>query len=174
VLVLLTTVLVTGIFTTNVRTAFADSKLLRLDTKQHAICDTVGAASPISDSCNQQSTNGVNNGIPTAAKPTETTATLLIKKVCVGLGCTRGVGFNLTVFGNNPQPSSIHFTGAGGSQLVTLGTGAFTIVEFTGIPVDATFSGDCAGRSSTPFQALALGAISAGQHFTCTIMNTVS
>jgi hypothetical protein len=32
---------------------FADSKLLKQDTNQNASCDTVGADSPVSGSCNQ-------------------------------------------------------------------------------------------------------------------------
>ena len=54
VIILLTTVLVTG-FTVNIPTAvYADSRLLKQDTNQNASCDRVGADSPVSDSCNQR------------------------------------------------------------------------------------------------------------------------
>ena len=59
VLILLTTALVTGIYTTNVPTVFADSRILKQETKQNANCDTVGGDSTVSDSCNQRSANNV-------------------------------------------------------------------------------------------------------------------
>jgi hypothetical protein len=84
-LILLTITLVTGIFAANIPTAvFADSRTLRQDTKQAADCDTVGAASPVSDSCNQRSANSVNNGVPTAGTP----GPLLINELCFGSGCS--------------------------------------------------------------------------------------
>lgn len=62
-LILLTTALVTRLFTTNVPTAvLADSKLLRRDTHQATNCETVGAASPVSDSCNQRAANNADTG----------------------------------------------------------------------------------------------------------------
>lgn len=49
VLGLLTSILLTGMFTANAPTkVFADSRLLKQDTKQATNCDTVGANSPIS------------------------------------------------------------------------------------------------------------------------------
>ena len=53
-MILLTTVLVTGIETTGNPVVFADSRILKQDTNQNANCDTVGADSSVSDSCNQQ------------------------------------------------------------------------------------------------------------------------
>ena len=63
-LILLTTVLVTGIFSANMPTAvFADSRLLIQYTKQNANCDTAGTISTGSDSCGQRAANNVNNGV---------------------------------------------------------------------------------------------------------------
>lgn len=60
-------------FTANIPTVvLADSRLLKQDTNQRASCDTVGANSPVSDSCNQRAANNVNNGI---SKPTSNTLT---------------------------------------------------------------------------------------------------
>ncbi len=69
VIILLTPVLVTGIFTVNVQSVFADSRILKQDTKQNANCDTVGTASQISDSCNQRTANNVNKSVPRTAGP---------------------------------------------------------------------------------------------------------
>jgi hypothetical protein len=177
VLVLLTTVLVSGVLSATLPTAiFADSRTFKLDTKQNANCDTAGSASPISDSCNQRAANNVNNGIPTSAKPT---GTLLINKVCSGSFCSQSeTVFSVTVTGNNPQPSTFSFTGSGGSQLVTLGPGNFEITESTSptapFPFLAIVSGDCTGIPQTsPHEAQATGSISAGQHLTCNIRNNV-
>ena len=50
-------VLVTGILTKNLpMVVFAESTNLKQEPRQNANCDTVGAHSPISNSCNQQST----------------------------------------------------------------------------------------------------------------------
>ena len=74
-LILSTTVLVSGIYTTNVLTpeVFADSRLLKQYTNQNASCDTVGADSPVAGSCNQNAANNVNNGLPKTAVTPETT-----------------------------------------------------------------------------------------------------
>jgi hypothetical protein len=70
---------VTG-FTANIPTVvLADSRLLKQDTNQSASCDTVGANSPVSDSCNQRAANNVNNGVPKTAVTSETTGTLLVR-----------------------------------------------------------------------------------------------
>src|SRR5262249_18024934 len=70
VLILLTTVLVIGIFTaSNPKAVFADSRILKQDTKQNANCDTVGADSQVSDSCNQRAANNVNKSVPRTAGP---------------------------------------------------------------------------------------------------------
>jgi hypothetical protein len=88
-----------------------------------------------------------------------------------GLPCGASTQFSIQITaGNNPQPSTFILT-PDSSQLVTLGSGAFVIVE-TPFPalVSTTFSGDCVpGPSSQE----AVGTISAGQHLTCTITNTV-
>ncbi len=125
-------------------------------------CNTVGADSTVSDSCNQQSTNNVNNGVPTAGKPG--TTTLLVKTcnlpdpICVQLS------FMIVIAGNNPQPSSFSLRG-GDSQLVTLDAGNFVITSFSPTR-NNVFSGDCI--QTNRFQAT--GTISAGQHLTCTIL----
>src|SRR5215831_13745729 len=77
VLILLTMALVAGIYMTRTQSIFADSRILKQDTKQNANCDTVGADSSISDSCNQRATNSVNNGIlrPAVIRAQETTGT---------------------------------------------------------------------------------------------------
>lgn len=170
VLVLLTLILVTGMFTANVPTkVFADSKILKQDTNQKANCDTVGADRPVSDSCNQQSTNIVSNGIPTAAK---FTGNLLIKELCFDGGCPI-LAFNIIITGNNPQPPAFTFTGFSNSQLVTLNPGSFKITESTAVfPFELlSFRGDCIGGQTSGTQAQATGTINAGQHLTCTIAN---
>jgi hypothetical protein len=100
----------------------------------------------------------------------------LVKKVCVVAGdgpCPPEVGrFNITTTGNNPQPSNF-FLANGESQLVTLGAGAFTVTELSiamGF-LSLSFSGDC--RQAAPGSFTATGTISAGQHLTCTITNTL-
>ena len=56
-------VLVTGIYATSIPTVFANSRILKQDTKQTANCESVGADSPVSDSCNQRGENNINNGV---------------------------------------------------------------------------------------------------------------
>ena len=169
--ILLTTVLVAEIFTANVQSTYADSRILKQDTKQNTNCDTVGANSTVSDSCNQRSANNVNNGITTAVKPT---GTLLVIERCIGRGCPF-LPINVIVTGNNPQPSSFTFISRSNSQLVTLGPGSFEITESTQLLlVTSSFDGDCAGSQTSTNQAQATGTISAGQHLTCTIANFAS
>jgi hypothetical protein len=172
-LIILTTVLVTGIYTTNVPTVFADSRILKQETKQTANCDTIGAYSTVSDSCNQQSANNVNNGVPkTGGTSGNPTGALLITKSCVasrGGSCTSPPTFNVQVTGNNPQPPSFSLTDAG-SQSVTLGTGSFTVTEAAVFGYSPSFSGDC--MRSAPGSNQATGTIIAGQQPTCDITNT--
>jgi hypothetical protein len=59
--------LVTGIYTTNVPTVFADSRIMKLETKQNANCATRGGGDSLSDSCNQRAANNVINGVPRTA-----------------------------------------------------------------------------------------------------------
>ena len=59
--------MVTGIYTTNVPTVFADSRILKLETKQNANCVTPGGGDSVSDSCNQRAANNVINGVPRTA-----------------------------------------------------------------------------------------------------------
>jgi len=111
-LFLLTTVLVTDIFTTNEPTAvFAQSTNLKQDINQGARCDTVGSDSSVSNSRNQQPANNVNNSVPTSGR-LGAKGTLLINEVCDISGiidCSIAI-FSTTVIGNNPQPSSFSFT----------------------------------------------------------------
>ncbi len=143
---------------------------MKQKTKQNANCDTVGADSPVSDSCNQSAANNVNNGVPTAGTP----ATLLINELCFSIGCP-DIPFNIIVTGNNPRPSTFSFTFFSNSQLVTLGPGSFEITESTA-PFSfelLSFRGDCTGSQTSFGQAQATGTISAGQHLTCNIANFV-
>ncbi|MGA9841555.1 MAG: hypothetical protein WBP64_01275 [Nitrososphaeraceae archaeon] len=54
VVILLTTVLVTGIYTTNVPTVFADSIILKEETEHNANCAAAGGDSTVSDFCKEQ------------------------------------------------------------------------------------------------------------------------
>lgn len=59
--------MVTGIDTTKIPTVFADSRILKLETKQNANCGTPGGGDSVSDSCNQRAANNVINGVPRTA-----------------------------------------------------------------------------------------------------------
>jgi hypothetical protein len=106
--------------------------------------------------------------------PQPGTGTLLIRKLCVtfqGFGCDPNFHFPIVVRGNNnpqPQPSTFDLT-PDSSQLVTLGPGTYTITEGTsaGVPITATFSGNCMQSGLLS----ATGTISAGEDQTCTIHN---
>ena len=176
-LVLVTTVLVSGILSATVPTAvFADSMLLKQDTKQAADCETAGAASPVSDSCNQRAANNVNNGEPktTATPGTPGTTTLRINERCFLGTIAICIDMSIIVEGNNPQPSSFSFNPPF-SQLVTLGPGSFTITESTtSLPFTTRVSGDCSLASPPGLSQTftIIGTISAGQNLICNIVNT--
>jgi hypothetical protein len=103
-----------------------------------------------------------------------TTGTLLVRKLCVtsqGFGCDPNFHFPIEITGNNnpqPQPSTFVLT-PDSSQLVRLGPGTYTITEGTpaGVPIIATFSGNCMQSGLLS----ATGTISAGEDQTCTINN---
>jgi hypothetical protein len=104
---------------------------------------------------------------------------LLVRKVCVtfqGAGCDPNFHFPIEVRGNNPQPSTFVLTpdtSGSSQQLVTLDPGTFTIVESAPFSiVSTTFSDDC--KQTAPGSREATGTISAGQHLTCTITNTIT
>jgi hypothetical protein len=122
----------------------------------------------VSASCNQGAQNNVNNGEPETPIKPETTGTLVIIKSC--RLCPSTFSFSVQVTGNNPNPSSFTLSN-GQSQSVTLGPGSFTVNE---VPVPGffppSFSGDCREAGSSR----ATGTISAGQHLTCTILNSQS
>lgn len=59
--------MVTGIYTTNESTVFADSRILKQETKQNANCATPGGGDSVSDSCNQRAANNVIDGVPRTA-----------------------------------------------------------------------------------------------------------
>jgi hypothetical protein len=123
------------------QSVFADSRILKQDTKQNANCDTVGTISTGSDSCGQRAANNVNNGVPRTAAVSGAT-TLFVSMVCNNNNpICANLPFAITVTGNNPLPSSFSITGSG-SQLVTLGPGNFRIEMNSSFPPD--FSGDCA------------------------------
>jgi hypothetical protein len=95
-----------------------------------------------------------------------TTGTLLVKKICrnfVGTPCA----FTIMVTGNNPQPSTFVLQN-GDNQLVTLGPGSYTVKETQPPGIISSFAGDC---TEIAINGTATGAISAGQHQTCTITN---
>ena len=166
VLVLLTTVLVSGVLSATLPTAiFADSRTFKLDTKQNASCDTAGSASLISDSCNQRAANNVNNGVPrtggAAAAPN--TGTLLINVVCNSPICLS----NSFVVSISPVSNPPSFQGKGsGSQTFVLSPGNFLIDFSSPSGLSSVFSGDC---KQIKFIPKGTGTISAGQHLTCTI-----
>ena len=114
----------------------------------------------MSDSCNQRVANNVNNGEPkTNGKPA--TGTLLIKKLC--FEC-HGAEFDITVTGNNPQPSTFTLSN-GQSQTVT-----FTVSEAPSFGFRSPgFAGDC--KITAVGSQQATGTITAEQHLTCTIIN---
>ena len=138
----------------NVPIVFADSRILKHDTKQNANCDTVGAGSPVSDS-------------------NPSTGTLLIRKSCVisgGGSCPGNPSFNVQVTGNNAQTTSFSISNVGG-QSVTLGGGSFTVREAAAFGFTPSFSGDCMQTAAGSGEAT--GTISSGQQLTCTITNTI-
>jgi hypothetical protein len=163
-IVITTVVLVTG-----TRTVFADSTTLNQETRQNANCDTVGANSPVSDSCNQAQNNAnVNNGgVVTNGKQGPTTGTLLVKKVCAnpgGLFCDSL--FTIAIVDSSNHGRLIQLRD-GENQSITLAPGRFEISEDMG-PLAPTYSGYC--MQVDPFDAI--GTISGGQHLTCTLTNT--
>jgi len=158
ILILLATVLVSG-FTTNLPTAvFAESRILKQDTKQTANCDTVGVDSPVSDSCNQRAANNASNGVSKTAVTPERTGTLLVKFVCDIPVCATALPSLIIISSANAQPDTLTFT-VSGSQLVTLDPGTFRLLVLSEIGTD--LSGDCGVGDNT---------IRAGQHLTCTII----
>lgn len=170
VLILLTAILVAGIYTIDVPTVLADSRILKQDTKQNANCATVGAGSPVSDSCNQKTTNNVNNGVLRTTGTSETTGTLLVTEFCnfSSQQPCPGTVFFWDITGDNPQPPSFSLSN-GESQLITLGPGSFVITlagifNFPGLQGNPIVTGDCLLQTDG-----ITGTITAGQHLTCTI-----
>ena len=135
---------------------FADSRLIKQDTKQTTNCDTVGADSPVSNSCNQRAANNASNGVSKTAVTPERTGTLLVKFVCDIPVCATALPSLIIISSANAQPDTLTFT-VSGSQLVTLDPGPFAIAVISVIGQDR--SGDCD-----------IGTIKAGQHLTCTII----
>jgi hypothetical protein len=125
---------------------FADSRLIKQDTKQTANCDTVGADSPVSNSCNQSAANIVSNGVSKTAVTPERTGTLLVKFVCDIPACATALPSRIDIFGGNAQPDTLTFT-VSGSQLVTFDPGTFTILAFSAVGTEV-FSGDCVEHNS--------------------------
>ncbi|HEY1248419.1 MAG TPA: hypothetical protein VGE97_05490, partial [Nitrososphaera sp.] len=133
-------------------------------TKQNASCDTVGAASPVSGSCDQRAVNNVNNGIPrTGGAAVPTTGTLLVNVVCFGAACLSNIFTVMISPVSNPQPPAFQGRGSG-SQTFTLAPGDFRVDFESAFAPFAIFSGDCIQRGNS-----GSGMISPGQHLTCTI-----
>jgi hypothetical protein len=88
------------------------------------------------------------------------TATLTVTKIVSGNTTAIPAQFEIHVTGNNPNPPN--FAGSTTGIVVTLGSGAFNVTEtvLTGSFFTSSFIGDCAGT------------ITAGQHLSCTIINT--
>jgi hypothetical protein len=152
---------------------FADSRLIKQDINQNANCETVGANSPVSDSCDQRTANNVNNGVPrTSGAAAPNTGTLIVNKVCVtstgGGTCPGNPSFGIQVIGTNSPPSSFSLPD-GGSQAVTLAPGSFTVREAIDSDFTPSFSGNCNGAAGS---GEATGTIAAGEQQTCTITNT--
>jgi hypothetical protein len=116
-----------------------------------------------------QSDNLKQSAAPTTANqttptptptPTPTTATLTVTKIVPGNTTAIPAQFAIHVTGNNPDPPN--FAGSTTGIDVTLGSGAFNVTETppTGSFFTSSFIGDCAGT------------VAAGQHLSCTIVNT--
>jgi hypothetical protein len=116
-----------------------------------------------------QSDNLQQSAAPTTANqttptptptPTPLTATLTVTKIISGNTTAIPAQFAIHVTGNNPNPPN--FAGSTTGIDVTLGSGAFNVTETvpTGSFFTSSFIGDCAGT------------IVAGQHLSCTIINT--
>jgi hypothetical protein len=103
---------------------------------------------------------------PPTPTPQPTTGTLLVNKICICSSLPHR--FSIQITGNNAQPSTFILT-PGSSQVVTLGPGIFMIFEEQLDPglFSTTFSGDCTKVG----EFTASGAISVGQHLSCTITN---
>jgi hypothetical protein len=102
-----------------------------------------------------------NQTIPTPTPtPTPPTVTLTVIKIVSGNTTAIPAQFAIHVTGNNPNPPN--FAGSTTGIDVTLGSGAFNVTETapTGSFFTSSFIGDCAGT------------IAAGQHLSCTIVNT--
>jgi hypothetical protein len=112
-----------------------------------------------SDNLQQSSTANKTTPTPTPT-PIPTTATLTVTKAVSGSTTAIPAQFEIHVTGNNPNPPN--FGGSATGTDVTLGSGAFNVTETapTGSFFTSSFIGDCAGT------------IAAGQHLSCTIINT--
>jgi hypothetical protein len=124
---------------------------------QNLICTHPGESA----TCSQE------GAVSAAAAAALTTETLLVKKICRNFAGTP-CAFTITVTGNNPQPSTFVLQN-GDNQLVTLGPGSYTVKETQPPGFISSFAGDCMRVFER--NATATGAISAGQHQTCTITN---
>ena len=132
------------------------------DNNQGQECENLICTHPGNNAtCSQE-------GVVTPTTTTTTTGTLLVKKVvkCIDTiivdGC-QNKKFNIKVTDTNPDPSSFDL-GNGGTQLVTLGAGTYTVSEPEHNGFNVEFSGDCNANGD--------GTIAAGAHQTCTITNT--
>jgi hypothetical protein len=112
-----------------------------------------------------QSDNIQQSAAPTTANkttptptPTPTTATLTVIKIVAGNTNATASDFTIHVTGNNPIPAN--FNGSGTGTDLTLNPGPFNVTETRSPSFTTSFSSECSGT------------ITAGQHLSCTIINT--
>ena len=116
--------------------------------------------------CTQE---GVISTPTSTSTPTpQPTGTLLLKKICTNC---EDIVFSIEITGNSPQ-ISIFSLAPGESQLVTLGAGSYTVTEIQGLGIVTSFAGDYGTEAN--IKGTATGTISAGEHQTWTITNTVT
>ncbi len=134
--------------------------LIKQDTKQAANCNTVGAASAVSNSCNQRSANNVNNGV------TKTTGTPgVLRIICGSLTLESACPAPILLTGNNPQLST--FSCLICTHDIAIGPGPFTVTAENTLDVPVSFSDAC--KQTAPGSQEATGIIAAGQFLTCNI-----
>jgi len=138
---------------------YRDNTCRQSDVGQNTLGNDNSVTGFTDQSDNLQQSAAPTTANQTAPTPTPTTATLTVIKVVNGNTTATPANFTMHVTGNNPTPAN--FAGSSTGTDVTLGAGAFNVTE-TALPFfTTTFSSDCSGT------------ITAGQHLTCTITNTV-
>jgi hypothetical protein len=109
-----------------------------------------------------QSDNLQQSAAPTTPtsgnKTTPTNTTLTVIKIVSGNTTATPSNFTMHVTGNNPTPAN--FEGSSTGIVVTLDPGPFSVTETASPNFTTSFSSNCGGT------------IRAGQHLSCTIINT--